>query len=381
MLGQLAAPKSLCVLRLSAIGDVCHAVAAVQSIQKQWPHTQITWVCGKVEASLLKGLKKVEIIVFDKSAGFKGYSDFSNLMKGQHFDILLHMQVALRASLVSFYIPAKIKIGFDAKRAKEGQWIFTHHRIEPQAQPHVLDGFMGFTQAIGLTVSEPVWDMPLPIKDEQWAHTTLLTENDKPVAVISPAASKAERNWHIKGYCQAADYLTQLGFHVVVCGGPSAIEKQLALDICQNSNASVTNLVGKTSLKQLLAVLKLAHITIAPDTGPAHMSVTVGTPVIGLYAHSNPRRTGPYLYQKYVVSCYDQVIEEQKGKPYTQLPWGVRAKGRDLMQRLSFDDVKAKIDLLIEDFYPELLTKQVKIELPENQSDLIGLHAENNAAD
>jgi len=102
MLGQLASPKSLCVLRLSAIGDVCHAVAAVQSIQKQWPHTQITWVCGKVEASLLKGLKKVEIIVFDKSAGFKGYSDFSNLMKGQHFDIWLPLRATLRPSMVRF---------------------------------------------------------------------------------------------------------------------------------------------------------------------------------------------------------------------------------------------------------------------------------------
>ncbi|WP_076417469.1 glycosyltransferase family 9 protein [Colwellia sp. UCD-KL20] len=354
MLGQLAAPKNLCVLRLSAIGDVCHAVAAVQNIQKQWPHTQITWVCGKVEANLLKGLEKVEIIVFDKSAGLKGYSDLRDHMKGQHFDILLHMQVALRASLASYCIPAKTKIGFDSKRAKEGQWLFTNYKIAPQNEPHVLDGFMGFTQALGLTVNEPVWNMPLPEEDEQWAHNTLFEENNKPVAVISPAASKAERNWHVTGYAQTAEYLQQVGFRVVICGGPTAMEKQLAEDICKQSNASITNLVGKTSLKQLLAVLKLAHITIAPDTGPAHMSVTVGTPVIGLYAHSNPRRTGPYLYQKYVVSCYDQVIEEQKGKPYTQLSWGVRAKGSDLMERLTIEEVKAKINLVVEDFYPEL---------------------------
>lgn len=357
MLGQLAAPKNLCVLRLSAIGDVCHAVAAVQNIQKQWPHTQITWVCGKIEANLLKGLEKVEIITFDKKAGLKGYSELRDTMKGQYFDILLHMQVALRASLVSFFIPAKTKIGFDRKRAKEGQWIFTNHKMAPQNEPHVLDGFMGFTQALGLTVNEPSWNMPLPKSDEQWAHETLLANNPnkKPVAVISPAASKAERNWHVEGYAKTAEHLEGLGFTVVICGGPVAMEIQLAEDISQQSKAHIINLVGKTSLKQLLAVLKLAHLTIAPDTGPAHMSVTVDTPVVGLYAHSNPRRTGPYLYQKYVVSCYDQVIQEQKGKPYTQLPWGVRAKGSDLMNRLTLDDVKTKIDLLIEDFYPELL--------------------------
>ena len=62
MLGQLSAPKNLCLLRLSAIGDVCHAVAMVQNIQRQWPNTKITWVIGKVEASLLQGLHGVEFL-------------------------------------------------------------------------------------------------------------------------------------------------------------------------------------------------------------------------------------------------------------------------------------------------------------------------------
>jgi len=360
MLGQLAAPKNLCVLRLSAIGDVCHAVAAVQNIQKQWPHTQITWVCGKAEANLLKGLRKIEIITFDKKAGLKGYRELRKKMKGQYFDILLHMQVALRASLASYCISAKTKIGFDSKRAKEGQWLFTNYKTAPQQEPHVLDGFMGFTEALGLKINEPSWNMPLPESDEKWAYDTLHGNGleKKPVAVISPAASKAERNWHVTGYAQTADYLTTLGFKVVICGGPTAMEIKLAEDISQQSHADITNLVGKTSLKQLLAVLKIAHITIAPDTGPAHMSVTVGTPVVGLYAHSNPRRTGPYLYQKYVVSAYDDIIKEQKGKAYTQLPWGVRAKGADLMHRLTLDDVKTKINLLMNDFYPELIQEK-----------------------
>ncbi|WP_426369533.1 glycosyltransferase family 9 protein [Pseudocolwellia sp. HL-MZ7] len=351
MLGQLAAPKNLCVLHLSGIGDVCNVVAAVQSIQKQWPHTQITWVCGKVEASLLKGLEKIEIIAFDQSAGLSGYSDFRAHMKGQTFEILLNMQATVRANLVSFFIPAKTKIGFDIKRAKAGQWIFTKYKTQPQPNTHLIDDFMGFTQVLGLTVSEPIWNIPVPESDEQWAHETLFSTNQKPIAVISLASKKSERNWHVEGYAQTADYLDQLGFRVVLCGGSTAMVIQLAEYICRQSEASILNLVDKTSLKQLLAMLKLAHITIAPDTGPAHMSVTVGTPVVGLYAHSNPRKVGPYLYQKYVASCYDEVIEEQKGKPYSQLPWGVRAKGRDLMDRVTVEQVKSQINLVVEDFY------------------------------
>jgi len=354
MLGQLTAPKNLCLLRLSAIGDVCHAVAMVQQIQRFYPETKITWVIGKVEANLLAGLPNVEFVIFDKKAGIKGYQDLRKQLKPQKFDVLLHMQVALRASFASWCINAKVKIGFDSKRAKEGQWLFTNKKISAQEQPHVLDGFMGFAQAIGVKTEAPTWQMPIGEENELWASELLALNSEKPVAVISPAASKAERNWHAEGYAKTADHLDKLGFQVVVCGGPTTQEKLLATEIISFSKADILNLVGKTNLKQLLAVLKLAHLVIAPDTGPAHMAVTVGTPVIGLYAHSNPHRTGPYLYQDYVVSCYKHIVQEQYKQLPEQLPWGIRVKGSDLMNGITFTQVKNKLNLLIGEHYPEI---------------------------
>lgn len=351
MLGQISRPKSLCLLRLSAIGDVCHAVAMVQQIQQQWPEIEITWVIGKVEAMLLEGLPGVKFVIFDKKAGWKGYRDLRRQFSGQKFDVLLHMQVALRASIASLMIPAKTKIGFDRARAKEGQWLFTNAKVAPIAQPHVLDGFMGFAKALGLEPKAPYWQMPFTDQDQLWASERLNT--DKPIAVISPAASKAERNWHVEGYSQTAKHLAELGFSVVLCGGPTTLEKLLAEDIIQAADIPITNLVGETSLKQLLAVLKIAHLVIAPDTGPAHMAVTVGTPVIGLYAHSNPHRTGPYLYQHYVVSCYNEAVQKQYGRPVAKLPWGIRAKGNTLMNGITIAQVKDKIRQLIADHYPE----------------------------
>lgn len=354
MLGQLSMPKNLCLLRLSAIGDVCHAVAMVQSIQRQWPDTNITWVIGKIEASLLQGMEGVEFVIFDKRAGLQGYKNLREQLKGRNFDILLHMQVALRASIASLCIPAKIKIGFDSQRAKEGQWLFTNKKIDAQAQPHVLDGFMGFASALGLDVSAPLWNMPITDEHHLWASEKLnsISAEDKPIAIICPAASKAERNWHAEGYAQAAEHLYSRGFKLVICGGPTAMEQQLAQDIIhccafsENEN-EILNLVGKTSLKQLLAVLKQAQLVIAPDTGPAHMAVTVGTPVIGLYAHSNAKRTGPYLYQQYVVSAYEKSIELQYKKHVNKLPWGTRAKGKDLMSHINIHTVKTMIDSVI----------------------------------
>ena len=176
----------------------------------------------------------------------------------------------------------------------------------------------------------------------------------KPIAVISPAASKAERNWHSEGYAKIADHFIERGFAVVICGGPTTAEKLLAEEINTLSQHTLINLVGETTLKQLLAILKLAHVVIAPDTGPAHMAVTVGTPVIGLYAHSNPHRTGPYLYQDYVVSCYQSSVQQQYKTPVAQLPWGIRAKGNGLMNAITVGQVKDKIKQVIADHYPEL---------------------------
>jgi heptosyltransferase I len=336
--------NSICVLRLSAIGDVCHAVATLQAIQRAHPNAKITWVIGKIEARLLADLPNVEFIEFDKRAGLKGYRDLFQKLKGRKFDVLLHMQVALRASLATLCIKAKQKWGFDRVRAKEGQWIFTNRKIQPQKDPHVADGFFAFAKAIGTPHDEvPKWNMPVPREHKDWAANLL---GERRYMVISPAASKAERNWLIERYAEVSDYASANGLKVVLSGGPTSLEKQLAVQIENLVQQPVINLVGKTSLPQLLAVIANAEFVIAPDSGPAHMATTVNTPVIGLYAHSNPSRTGPYHSLNTTISVYEELLKQQTGKTVNQNPWGKRVKGESLMALITVDAVKQKMDLL-----------------------------------
>ncbi|MBV7316120.1 glycosyltransferase family 9 protein [Shewanella sp. NIFS-20-20] len=332
---ELEPHQSICILRLSAIGDVCHAVAMVQAIQRHYPTVAITWVIGKVEYQLLKHLPGVEFVIFDKSQGWRSYQQLAQALKGRKFDVLLHMQVALRASIASLFIKATTRIGFDKARAKEGQWLVTNQAIAAQRQPHVLDGFMGFAKKIGVTDLTPRWNIPVPEADTEFAKAHIAT--GAKVLIICPSASKAERNWLPERYGAIADYANERGLRVLLCGGPSDSEQQLATQIQAHCRAELTNLVGKTTLCQLLALLKRATVVIAPDTGPAHMAVTQGTAVIGLYAHSNPGRTGPYLSQERVVSVYEQVMTEQY--PNQTMAWGTRAKGHELMAKISVEQV------------------------------------------
>ncbi|EKO3572806.1 MAG: glycosyltransferase family 9 protein [Vibrio metschnikovii] len=325
-------PQSVCFLRLSAIGDVCHAVAAVQALQKQWPETKVTWIIGKVEAQLLQGLDNVELIIFDKKAGFAGMKAVWQQLKGRRFDALIHMQLALRASLLTLGIQAQYKVGFHRQRAKEGQWLFTNRKIADHQSAHVLDSFLTFVEYLGVPRTAPTWSMPIGEPERAFARQQL---HDKPSVVICPAASKDERNWLTERYAQFADYVANQGYQVVLCGSPAPREVQLATTISELMTQPVVNLVGKTSLKQLTAILGEAKLVLAPDSGPAHIATTQGTPVLGLYAHSNPKRTGPYFNIDDVVSVYEDNVTKQQAKPLSELAWSTRAKGADLMQQIT----------------------------------------------
>lgn len=332
-----SAPNSLCILRLSAIGDVCHAVAAVQAIQKEWPTTKITWIVGKIEAQLIHDLPNITVIPFDKKLGLKGMKAIWAQLSNQRFDALVHMQLALRASVLTVGIKAKYKVGFNRKRAKEGQWLFTNRKIEDTASAHVLDSFYSFIEYLGVPKNKPTWNIPLSEADSSFVDSNI--SNDKPYVVISPAASKDERNWLTERYAQLADWLNEHNYQVVLCGSPSEREKKLGSNIESLAQSPLINLIGKTSLKQLTATLNQALVVIAPDSGPAHIATTQGTPVIGLYGHSNPKRTGPYNSLSYVVSVYEQHVTQQQNKPIDELKWSTRVKGDHIMQDITLDMV------------------------------------------
>ena len=335
--------KKLCLLRLSAIGDVCHAAAMVTRIQHHWPHTEITWVIGKVEYQLVKDMPGVNFVIFDKSRKKAAVQSLKSAIGHIEFDALLMMQVALRANLASRVIKAKKRIGFDWARSKELHWLFTNSRIKPRVHSHVLDGFMDFADALGVPGDHhPTWNVPLERINDIWVREKAQLM-DK-YAIICPAASKESRNWLPDRYAGIANYLADRGLNVILCGGPGAIDRKIAEQILSYSPRIKESLVGKTNLQQMLGLIRHARLVIAPDTGPAHMATMVGTPVIGLYAHSNPRRTGPYNDLSRVVSVYEQCVEAQTGKPWHLLPWGKRAKGDDLMEKITLERVKQEVD-------------------------------------
>ena len=339
-------PASLCVLRLSAIGDVCHALPVVRTIQDAWPGTSITWILGRVEHKLIGHLPDVEFVVFDKRAGIKGYRDLRRRLAGRRYDVLLHMQLALRASAASAMVPARIRLGYDRARAREGQWLFTNRRIEARVNQHVLDAMFGFAEALGLATRSMRWNIPLG--DEAQAQGRRAIPDDAPTLVVSPCSSHELRNWSPERYAALADHaVARHRLRVIVCGGPTDLERSYGERIAAAMRHPCENLVGRDTLPGLLATLGRATVLVSPDSGPAHMATAVGTPVVGLYAATNPERSGPYYSRPWCVNRYADAARRLLGREPAELPWTTKIERPGVMDLVTVDDAVERLDALM----------------------------------
>ena len=338
------APESLCLLRTSALGDATHVVPLVRTLQSAWPQTRLTWIIGKLEHKLVGDVPGVEFVVFDKAAGIGGYRAVRHALADHRFNALLHMQVALRANLLSTAVHADRRIGYDAARAKDLHGLFVRERIPARTGEHVLDAIGSFVEPLGLKQIQVRWDIPIPDEAHAWAAQQW-PEDGQPALVISAASSHALRNWRAERYAAVADHAANaLHMRVVLTGGPSAAERAVGDAILARMKTRPLDLIGKDTLKRALALYRRAAIVLTPDSGPMHMANAVGARVLGLHAASNPARSGPYSDRRWCVDHYDDAARKYLHKPAAEIPWGTKIEHAGVMDLIGVDDVIGKLE-------------------------------------
>jgi len=346
-------PESICIVRLSAIGDTCHALAVIRSIQDTWPETRITWIIGKTEATLLSDIPDIEFIIFDKSKGKDARDQVRKQLAARKFDVALCMHASMRTNSIVRAIRTPLRLGYDFARARDFQWLFTNRRIPATKSQHVLDAMMQFAREIGVTEHKLRWDIPLSAAHREFAERYRNT--GRPLMVISPCSSQRARNfrnWSAENYAATAKYAhNKFNCDVVLTGGNTALERHYGETIGKLCGSTVINLMGKTSLKELLAVIAEADIVLCPDSGPAHMATAADTPVIGLYATSNPDRTGPYNSRNLVVNVYADACRKFLGKSVDKLRWGQRIRDADAMGLIRVGSVNERIQQVLSENY------------------------------
>jgi len=337
------APRSICLLRLSALGDVTHVVPLIRTLRQAWPDVRLTWLIGKGEHRLLDGLDDVEFVEYDKHSGLSGMLSLRRFFAGERFDALLQMQVAARANLLSACIPAKRRIGYDRALSKDLHGLFVNERIPGRPGIHVLDAIGSFCEPLGLKQNAVTWDLPVPAAAREWARAQW-PDDGLSTLVISPCSSHPLRNWRVERHAAVADHAAACGWRIVLCGGRSQLERDTTDAIVAAMSATAFDLVGKDTLKQLPALLERADLLMTPDSGPMHIANAMGTKVLGLHAASNPARSGPYSDRRYCVDRYEDAARRFLGKPASQLKWGTKIEFDGVMDLVSVDDAIAAFE-------------------------------------
>ena len=333
-------PRNILIVMLSALGDAVHVLPVLDALRRTWPDCKITWLIQPVPHRLVAPVPGVdEFIVFQRRRGLSAWQSFQEIALDyptKPYDLVLALQVYLKAGILTALAPAEHKLGFDTTRARDLNWLFTNERIPYRGQRHVQDQYFEFLEHLGLDGHPAVWDLPITA-EERAAQGAFFGRLDRPACAVVVGTSKREKNWDAAGYARVLDALEEEhGMLPMLVGGPSRAERELADEILRRTRARPLDLLGD-DLRRLVWLIDKSALVISPDTGPLHIARALDVPVVGLFGYTNPKRTGPYgRFQDLVVDGYARFPDE---------PYPVSHEYRDGMKRVSAEAVLAKISL------------------------------------
>lgn len=291
-----APPRSVAIMLMSAIGDVVKGLPVAASLKRAWPEARISWVIQPVSVPLVRPHPDVdELIVFERRKGLRGiapFVDFRRRVAGRSFDLVLALQVYAKAGILTALLPSPRKLGFDRRRARDLNWLFTTERIPARPTQHLQDQYFEFLEHLGVPVVKE-WRIPFS-EEERAAQREFFAGFDRPALAVVLGATSPKRNWHAEGYAralEAAQY--ELGLQPVLVGSRSPGELDMAARVTAATRATPVDAL-RNDLRRLAWILDGAAVVLSPDTGPLHIADALGRPVVGLYGYTDPRVKGPY---------------------------------------------------------------------------------------
>lgn len=337
-------PRSIVIVMLSALGDAVHVLPVANALKRRWPETHLTWIIQPVPHALVRGHEAVdEFMVFRRrrgAAAWRSYAELGRGLRGRRFDLAVNLQVYFKAGLITALLKADVKLGFDRARARDLNWLFTTHRIPPRPPHHVQDQYFEFVRYLGIAPEPVEWRLRFT-PEERAAQGAFFGGLDRPACAVVVGTSKPAKNWAPERYARLLETVeVEHGLRPVLVGGPAPAERAAAAAVMAASRARVVDALGN-DVRRLAWLLDGAALVVSPDTGPLHLARALGTPVVGLYGYTNPKRYGPYgAFQDLVVDGY----ATHPGEAYP--PRAVyRADG---MGRITVEMAAAKVALAME---------------------------------
>lgn len=310
------------IVRLSALGDIVHAIPVLAAIARQWPGAKIDWLVEDAYApilSLVSGLNRRVIVRGRASAetagtiafgGVMGYARAVSHLRAQRYDAALDLQGLIKSAVWARVSGAARVIGFDRAHLREplAASLYTE-TVVPNDAPHVIQKNLSILRAID--VDPGALEMPFaPVAGTDTVGVIASAGGPRSYIVLNPGAAWPNKRWPAERFGQlAALLLGRTGLRSLVTWGPSELE--LAAAVCRASDGAAKP-APPTSVADLAVLMRDAALVVSGDTGPLHIAAAMGTPLVGIYGPTWPERNGPWDPDDAVVSRAGECVCHHK---------------------------------------------------------------------
>lgn len=335
--------KNILIIKPSSLGDIVLALPALSALRKSFPDADISWLVRPEFAPLLENHPHLtEIIPFDRDylgrcwynpGAMRSLLSLLRRLRQSKFDAVFDFQGLFRTAFFSWV--SRCKNRFSMAETREFADIFYTHKIpQDTACAHLVDYYLEIIRAAGASELDVEFVLPQNPAAADSAHSLLQTHDIPPdnYAVLVPGSAHADKCWPAENFAALADKISaQFGLYIVATG--TSAEAHLAEKLNLLANVRVTNLAGRTSLAELLALLRTAKLVISNDTGPGHIAAALARPLVMLFGRSNPARVAPYGRE----NCLAAIEPHRRGLTINS------ADPKHDIKAVSVDDVYKKV--------------------------------------
>jgi ADP-heptose:LPS heptosyltransferase len=316
------------IIKLGALGDVINTLPLVVNLKKHL-NADIHWVVEPLSFPLVSAHPCVDnTVLFNRHTWRQSLPGLIRKIRNRHYDLCLDLQRILKSGMMCMVSKSTRRIGFDRTRCKEMSWLFGFDRI-PSSDPsrHMVRQYLEFSEYLGLADNDIRWDIPV--------KGVLPFRLPEEYIVLNIGATKEANKWTAQGFSSLAHEIMQK-YHVPCILTGAKEDLGMSSQIMRNNDNGIIDLVGKTTIEELIEVLAGSSAVVSCDTGPMHLGVALGKEVIALFGPADPRRTGPFI---------GHVIR----KPISCSPCNKRkCKNPVCMSSIKSGDVFEKIELILD---------------------------------
>jgi heptosyltransferase-1 len=298
------------IVKLSALGDVIHALPVARALRRHLPGAWLTWIVEARELALIRDHPDIDRalpvdtrrwrrLLWRPAGAREVWGKLGRLharARASRFDVTIDLQGVLKSGLLTGYTGAPLRIGFARSHCRDLSWLFTNRRVTPPAEAvHVVDQYLALLAPLGIPRVAPEFEIPRrPAADRTIAEflgERGFKSSDRIVA-LNPGAGRPGKRWPVAHFRRLAERLgTEAEARVLLLWGPDEIHT--ARQISDGLTVRPV-LAPPTDLDELAALLRRCSLMVASDTGPLHLSAAVGTPTLGLFGPTRAERNGPY---------------------------------------------------------------------------------------